>query len=112
MTQKLYEVDVLDHVEIRLSDGKKLSAKMWMPRPTEVVMEGAAEGTTEGAAEAFPVVLEAIPYRKDDVCLIDDSDTCRNEDTCAFALTCAAAAIPKACSTTNIHHGNNSTSAK
>lgn len=23
MTQKLYEVDVLDHVEIRLSDGKK-----------------------------------------------------------------------------------------
>ena len=28
MTQKLYEVDVLDHVEIRLSDGKKLSAKM------------------------------------------------------------------------------------
>ncbi len=65
MTQKLYEVDVLDHVEIRLSDGKKLSAKMWMPRPTEVVMEG--------AAEAFPVVLEAIPYRKDDVCLIDDA---------------------------------------
>lgn len=46
---------------------------MWMPRPTEVVMEGAAEGTTEGAAEAFPVVLEAIPYRKDDVCLIDDA---------------------------------------
>ena len=73
MTQKLYEVDVLDHVEIRLSDGKKLSAKMWMPRPTEVVMEGAAEGTTEGAAESFPVVLEAIPYRKDDVCLIDDA---------------------------------------
>ena len=36
-------------------------------------MEGAAEGTTEGAAEAFPVVLEAIPYRKDDVCLIDDA---------------------------------------
>ena len=54
MTQKLYEVDVLDHVEIRLSDGKKLSAKMWMPRPTEVVMEG--------VAEVFPVVLEAIPY--------------------------------------------------
>ena len=46
---------------------------MWMPQPTEVVMEGAAEGTTEGAAEAFPVVLEAIPYRKDDVCLIDDA---------------------------------------
>ncbi|WP_270556296.1 CocE/NonD family hydrolase [Bifidobacterium pseudocatenulatum] len=65
MTQKLYEVDVLDHVEIRLSDGKKLSAKMWMPRPTEVVMEG--------VAEVFPVVLEAIPYRKDDVCLIDDA---------------------------------------
>ena len=38
---------------------------MWMPRPTEVVMEG--------VAEVFPVVLEAIPYRKDDVCLIDDA---------------------------------------
>lgn len=69
MTQKLYEVDVLDHVEIPLSDGKKLSAKMWMPRPAEGVLECAAEGS----AEAFPVVLEAIPYRKDDVCLIDDA---------------------------------------
>lgn len=107
MTQKLYEVDVLDHVEIRLSDGKKLSAKMWMPRPTEVVMEG--------VAEVFPVVLEAIPYRKDDVCLIDDAvrfGYVSERGYVWFALTCAAAAIPKACSTTNIRHGNNSTSAK
>lgn len=27
MTQKLYEVDVLDHVEIRLSDGKNYLRK-------------------------------------------------------------------------------------
>ncbi|WP_160268217.1 CocE/NonD family hydrolase [Bifidobacterium biavatii] len=51
-----YAVEVRPHVSIPMSDGKSLSAKIWMPQ----------------GAERFPVVLEAIPYRKDDVCLIDD----------------------------------------
>lgn len=55
-----YEVEVIEHAWIPLSDGVKLSVKLWKPRP-------------KTPKERFPVVLEAIPYRKDDVSLWDDS---------------------------------------
>lgn len=55
-----YKVDVTAHVWIPMPDGVRLSAKLWVPRVHD-----------EG--EKFPVVLEAIPYRKDDICLEDDS---------------------------------------
>lgn len=55
-----YAVEVTAHIWIPMSDGIRLSAKVWRPVPSH-----------EG--ETFPVVLEAIPYRKDDVSLWDDS---------------------------------------
>ncbi len=55
-----YEVEVVEHEWVPLSDGVRLSIKLWKPVPK---VEG----------ERFPAVLEAIPYRKDDVCLLDDS---------------------------------------
>lgn len=55
-----YRVDIKPHVWVPMHDGTKLSVKLWVPR-----------GHEEG--ERFPVVLEAIPYRKDDICLADDS---------------------------------------
>lgn len=55
-----YTVTIEEHVQIPLSDGVRLSAKLWKPAPQE-------------AGETFPVILEAIPYRKDDVSLWDDS---------------------------------------
>ena len=55
-----YAVDIIEHQWIPLSDGVRLSVKLWVPVPKK-----------EG--EKFPVVLEAIPYRKDDVSLWDDS---------------------------------------
>ena len=58
MNERIYEVETTPHVDVPMSDGKKLSAKIWMPR--------GADGSR------FPAVLEAIPYRKDDVCLVDD----------------------------------------
>lgn len=51
-----YETIVTPHISIPMSDGKSLSAKIWMPQGNQ----------------KFAAVLEAIPYRKDDVCLIDD----------------------------------------
>ncbi|MGN0078899.1 MAG: CocE/NonD family hydrolase, partial [Coriobacteriales bacterium] len=55
-----YEVEVVAHRGIVMPDGAVLSAKLWVPRAK-------AEG------ETFPAVIEAIPYRKDDLCLQDDS---------------------------------------
>lgn len=55
-----YEVDVIPHVAVPMRDGVRLSMKLWMPRPHR-------------AGERFPAVIEAIPYRKDDICLQDDS---------------------------------------
>ena len=47
-----FEVDVVEHVWIRLHDGCRLSAKLWLP-------SGAAR-------EPVPAILEYIPYRKGD----------------------------------------------
>lgn len=55
-----YAVNIEEHVRVPLSDGVRLSVKLWKPVPRE-----------EG--ETFPVIMEAIPYRKDDVSLWDDS---------------------------------------
>lgn len=55
-----YAVTTIEHTWIPLSDGVRLSVKLWKPVPQ-------AEG------EVFPLILEAIPYRKDDVSLWDDS---------------------------------------
>ena len=46
------------HVEIPLSDGVRLAARIWLPE--------------DAAQHPVPVVLEAIPYRKRDATLADD----------------------------------------
>ena len=55
-----YEFSTEDHVWIPMPDGVRLSVKLWKP-------------VARTPGEKFPVVLEAIPYRKDDVCLLDDT---------------------------------------
>ncbi|MGD6771779.1 CocE/NonD family hydrolase [Staphylococcus simulans] len=52
-----YEVEITHHTWITMSDGTKLSAKIWSP-----VMEGVNKGT----------VLEYLPYRKDDFTALRD----------------------------------------
>lgn len=56
----MHEVRVIEHEWIPLSDGVRLSARLWMPA---------------GAAPASPVpaVLEYVPYRKDDDTLVQDT---------------------------------------
>ncbi len=67
-----YKVDVIEHVWVTMSDGVRLSAKLWLPRP-------------KSAGERFGCVLEAIPYRKDDVSLWDDSVRMAYVAGCGFA---------------------------
>lgn len=55
-----YSVEVTEHTWVPMSDDIRLSVKLWKPVPR-----------TEG--EVFPAIIEAIPYRKDDVSLWDDS---------------------------------------
>lgn len=55
-----YRVQVIAHCWVPLHDGIRLSAKLWVPQ-------------VQTPREKFPVILEAIPYRKDDICLEDDS---------------------------------------
>jgi putative CocE/NonD family hydrolase len=53
-----YSVTVVPHLPVALVDGTVISLKLWMPQ--------VAPG------ERLPVILEAIPYRKDDNSLVDD----------------------------------------
>lgn len=48
-----YAVQQEDHVTITMSDGVRLSARIWRP--------------TGSDAEPVPAILEAIPYRKNDL---------------------------------------------
>jgi uncharacterized protein len=50
--------DIIEHVWIEMSDGVRLSAKIWLPR--------------SAAQEAVPAILEFIPYRKRDAVAIRD----------------------------------------
>ncbi len=52
-----YEVDIVDHTWLRMKDGVRLSAKLWLPR----------------TADPVPVLLEYLPYRKDDFTYERDS---------------------------------------
>ncbi|MGK7377022.1 CocE/NonD family hydrolase [Planococcus sp. 1R117A] len=54
-----HEVEVTDHVWIPMSDGTRLSAKLWIPR-----------GAT---ANPVPVILEYLPYRKNEFTALRDS---------------------------------------
>ncbi len=54
-----YDVVVEPHVPVTLRSGVTISVKLWLP-------------VTE-PGERLPAVLEAIPYRKDDNSLVDDS---------------------------------------
>ena len=54
-----YDVVVEPHVPVTLRSGVVISVKLWLP-------QGAP-------GERFPAVLEAMPYRKDDNSLVDDS---------------------------------------
>lgn len=54
-----HAVRVLEHVQIPLADGVRLSARVWLPEDAE--------------AHPVPAVLEYLPYRKGDVTSIDDS---------------------------------------
>ena len=49
----------IDHIWIPLADGTRLSARIWLP-------DGAEQ-------QPLPALLEAIPYRKDDVTSIADA---------------------------------------
>ncbi|ROO86255.1 hypothetical protein EDD29_3818 [Actinocorallia herbida] len=51
-----YEVEVREHVPVEMGDGVSVSLKLWLPV----------------GAGPVPAVLEAMPYRKDDVALSDD----------------------------------------
>jgi uncharacterized protein len=55
-SQPIHHVAALRDVRIRVSDGLELSANLWLPEPL-------ADGT---GPQAFPAILEMIPYRKDD----------------------------------------------
>lgn len=55
----LQGVRVLDDVRVVLSDGVAVSLKIWLPEDAETA--------------PVPAVLEAMPYRKDDVMLVDDA---------------------------------------
>lgn len=48
------KVEIIDHQWIPLSDGTRLSARIWLP-----------EGARQNPA---PAILEYLPYRKDDLC--------------------------------------------
>ncbi|HET9522043.1 MAG TPA: CocE/NonD family hydrolase, partial [Candidatus Limnocylindrales bacterium] len=56
-SQPVHEVRTLFDVRIPAGDGLELSANLWLPVPL---------ADTEDGDERFPVVLEMIPYRKDD----------------------------------------------
>ncbi|HEY7131936.1 MAG TPA: CocE/NonD family hydrolase [Candidatus Limnocylindrales bacterium] len=55
-SQPVHRVAALRDVRIPVSDGLALSANLWLPEPP-------ADGS---GPEAFPAILEMIPYRKDD----------------------------------------------
>ncbi len=55
---QLEQVEVIDHVWIEMSDGVRLSAKLWLPESAKT--------------SPVPAILEFIPYRKDDAVAIRD----------------------------------------
>ena len=55
-SQPIHAVAALRDVRVPVSDGLELSANLWLPEP-------AADGS---GPQAFPAILEMIPYRKDD----------------------------------------------
>ena len=54
-----YQVRMVDNLWIPLSDGTRLAARAWLP----VIPNGSV----------VPAILEAIPYRKSDITVVDDS---------------------------------------
>ena len=54
----LKEIEIIEHVSIEMSDGVRLSAKMWLPK--------------NAADHPAPAILEFIPYRKRDAVAIRD----------------------------------------
>ena len=58
VTNLPYKVRVVDHTWITMSDGCRLSARLWIP-------EGAEE-------HPVPAILEYIPYRKNDYTAVHD----------------------------------------
>nr|WP_309504454.1 CocE/NonD family hydrolase [uncultured Roseovarius sp.] len=57
-TTPLNEIEIIEHVWIEMSDGVRLSAKMWLP--------------VNATIEPVPAVLEFIPYRKREAYAIRD----------------------------------------
>lgn len=54
-----YDIEIIPHVWIKLADGCRLSAKIWLPKNAK--------------KEPVPAVLEYIPYRKRDITTYRDS---------------------------------------
>lgn len=54
-----FEVEVTDHIWIPMSDGTRLSAKLWIPKAA--------------LTNPVPVILEYIPYRKNEFTALRDS---------------------------------------
>ena len=57
--QILNDVEIIEHVWIEMSDGVRLSAKMWLP--------------VDMAEQSVPAILEIIPYRKRDAYAMRDN---------------------------------------
>ena len=89
-SQPVHPVEVRWDVRIPVRDGLELSANLWLPAPLPKEPDGATEarGAAEstGAVERFPVILEMIPYGKDN--WRRNADTARGEWLAArgFAL--------------------------
>ena len=59
-----FNVEIHYHVQLPMRDGTLLSANLWLPIPSQL--------DPSQPGERFPVILEMIPYRKDDWRFITD----------------------------------------
>ena len=63
-------ITILDPIFITMRDGVKLAARLWLPDDTKELCEN---GT-----ESYPVLLEALPYRRRDATAENDEPNHRS----------------------------------
>ncbi len=76
--------DVIPHIWIEMSDGVRLSAKIWLPK--------------EARVNPVPAILEYIPYRKSDAVAVRDHQNhawFAAQGYACIRLICVATATPK-----------------
>ncbi len=69
-----YDVEIHYHVQLPMRDGTLLSANLWLPIPSQLNPHQLDPHQLDPSqpGERFPVILEMIPYRKDDWRFITD----------------------------------------